>query len=485
MSSKKDRPKFSSNIKTHIFDNGLRLIYEHPHTSLPITSINTFCDIGSADEPENLRGAAHFIEHMCFKGTKKVPKASKIYLAYDDVGAILNAYTNKQFTQYVVKTAADYTHNCIDLMSDMILNSKFDRDQFVKEQKVVIEETLRSGDDAARDVADLTEAAIYKGSPYAFPIDHFDYHSKQPYDYADVVKLYRQFYQPDRMVVSVVSTLSFEEIKRMVEKSYFIKIKGTAGSLKIPPIQDNQGSLNLNGTVGSLNLVEKPNTKTIHLNVSFRTCNMYSDDRYVLDVLKHILSGTFGSLLSTLLREKNGLTYTSKAYTTYYEQSGDFTIYAQVDSRKILTSGPPIKHNKVMSKRGHSIRKNKTQSRKKSLPGVLPLIMKLLTHLVKHGITEKELTVAKHNIHGKMAIGLEDSMSQSAHNGRHLLLYPDEPVVPCDEYYDVHLKSITVKQVNDVIRKYFHNENMYVCMVGSIHKVIGKNESYLRSFIVI
>jgi predicted Zn-dependent peptidase len=56
----------NTNFQTHIFDNGLKIIYQKSYSILPITSIQVFCDVGSAHEPENMRGFAHFIEHMCF-----------------------------------------------------------------------------------------------------------------------------------------------------------------------------------------------------------------------------------------------------------------------------------------------------------------------------------------------------------------------------------------------------------------------------------
>ena len=477
MTSKNDK----YNISTHIFENGLRLIYEPPHTSLPITSINAFCDVGSVNEPDNLRGAVHFIEHMCFKGTKKIPKAKNIYLAYDDVGAILNALTNKQYTRYVVKTAVDYTHNCIDMMSDMMLNSTFNHTEFVKEQKVVTEETLRLADNAAADVANMADADIYSGTPYEWPVDTFAYHDNKQYDYKSIINLYHKYYHPSRIVLSIVSPLSFETIVGMVKKSYFSKkvkqlldiplvdaepigmdykgkvgrdFKGKVGSFNF----ESKVGRDFKGTVGSLNFKNKPNTETTHLTISFRTCNMHSPDKFVLDVLQHILSGTFGSILANLLREKNGLTYSSKADTAYYECSGDLTIYAQVNNRKLIKAGLNTKHNTTVSKK-------RTKSYK---PGVLPLLLKLISNLVKHGVTEKELTVAKNNIHGKMIIGLEDSMTQSAHNGEKLLLYPDETVVPLDQIYDVYVKPVSAKQVHDVIKKYFRNDNMYINIVGGL-----------------
>lgn len=432
-------PKFKSNIQTHIFDNGLRLIYEKPHTSLPITSIHAYCNIGSANEIDGIRGAAHFIEHMCFKGTKKIPQPRNIYLAYDEAGAVLNAMTEKRYTVYLVKTAADFTHNCIDMLSDMMLNSVFHRENFVKEEKVVIEEVLRTADDAEDIVGNLSGSVIYSGSSYAFPVDTVEYHQR-PFSYSKIVDIYRLFYRPENIILSIVSSLPFSQIIHMVNTSYFAR-KMAANMNNNPyniivPAQPN----NTNGGI-IYRMKSKPNTQTIHLNISFRTCSIYSDDWHTLSVLRHILSGTFGSILSTLLRDKNGLTYTSNANSTYYEHTGDFTIYVQVDHHKILKNG------------------------KKQ--GVLPIIIQLLNQLVNHGISANELKIAKQNIRGKMTIGLENSMTQSRHNGLEWLLYSDvNKIVPVDKLYDVNVKPITVKNIHDVIRKYFHKTSMFVCMVG-------------------
>ena len=467
-STSKLTSKNTSKIQTHIFSNGLRLIYEQPYSSLPITSINAFCDIGSANETDDTRGVAHFIEHMCFKGTRKIPHYSDIYTVYDDAGAYLNAMTNKRYTNFIVKTSAEFTHHCIDMLSDMMLNSTFDRNSYEKEHKIVIEEALQSEDDPVSEISDLSEMVLYAGTSYSYPIDIFAYHNakknKRVFSYKNVVEMYRLFYRPDNIVLSIVSSLPFPEIKKMVEASFFIHnppknalpkkeyscslVNKYAIKYDLPNIIDTTiaPTATIHHTSGITYAMKvKPNNETIHVNISFRVCNMFSADRHILDVLRSILSGTFGSILRNILREKNGLTYSSNTYTTYYERSGDFTIYAQVDRHKILYY----------------------KSGNKQKPGVLPIIIKLLNSLIKNGVSEQELAVAKRNIRGKMAIGLENSMSQSNYNGQKWLLYSNsEPIVPIDQIYDVYVKPVSITQINDAIKTYFHKETMFISMVG-------------------
>jgi len=431
-----------SKIETHTFTNGLRLIYERPKNSLPITSIYAYCNVGSVHEPDSIRGAAHFIEHMCFKGTKKIPKSKDIFAVYDNVGAFLNAFTEKRYTRYVVKASDEYAHNCIDMVSDMMLNSTFNRKEFVKEEKVVVEENLRDRDNAESDLGDLTESLLYKGSSFSFPIDMIEYHRDGPFDYDKIMQFYRHFYRPENIVVSIVSQLPFKEIVRMVQESYFSKVVKSIPLKTTHPLYAMQ--LSTVQTQGlQCVLMKKPGINTVHMNISFLTCNQTSRDKHVLNLLKHILSGTFGSKLTTLLREQNGLTYTSGASTTYYEHAGDFTIYAQMNNEKVFRNGS---------------RESK---------GVLPLIINMLNGLIKKGVSDAEFKTAKRNFRGKIQIELEDSSVLAGHNGRDLVLYSDpDNIIPYSRFFEHYIEPITRADILAVIHKYFKKERMVVTMVS-------------------
>jgi predicted Zn-dependent peptidase len=143
-----------------------------------------------------------------------------------------------------------------------------------------------------------------------------------------------------------------------------------------------------------------------------------------------------------LLRDKNGLTYVSTVNTTYHEHAGDFSFYAQLTPSKILKNG-----------------KN---------PGVLPLIIGLLNDLVKHGVSERELNTAKLNLNGKMLLVLEQSDSQSLHNGIEYLMKRDvSKITPLDKVCEKHLNSISVSQINSAILKYLKPSTMNVFVIGN------------------
>lgn len=435
---RKTEPKPNGKIRSHIFSNGLRLIYEPPYTNIPITTIYAYCNVGSVNESNNLRGASHFIEHCIFKGTKKLTNL-EIFNNYDNAGASLNAFTERRVTYYFVKMDAKNTEICIQTLGDMMLYSTFPSSEFVKEEKVVIEENLIATDNAEITISDLYNSIMYAGSSYEHPIDDISFH-KRPFCRKDVIDYYHKFYRPNQIVLSIVSTLSFQKIVKMIEHSPFSKYKPL--SMPIPDKYAIQFCSPRPQSGIIYKVLKKSNIETLHLTISFRTCSFFSHDKYIFELLQHIMSETFGNMLSVLLRENNGLTYTSSTINQNIETTGDFTIYAQLNKTKLLRNGI------------HNL-------------GVLPLIISLLNDLVQHGVPNKTFKTAKTNMRGQMMLDTEKSNIQASRNGLEWLLRSKiDAVIPYQDLYESTIAPITQKDLHHVIRHYFKKSSMVVCLVG-------------------
>jgi predicted Zn-dependent peptidase len=383
-----------------------------------------------------LKGAAHFIEHMCFKGTKQVPLAKDIYKEYDNIGASFNASTEKEYTEYHVRTQDQYTAHCMQLLSDMVLNSVFKKQEFIKEEHVVIEENIRNADDTIDILFEISQKILYKGSSYEYSIDTLDYH-KTKFKYEKVLELYHQYYQPSNMILSVASNLSFETILKMVKNTYFLRkqqklICSTSYPIYTIPVQSEI----------QYDISEKPNRNAIQIVISFRTCSAHNNDKHSLRLLQHILSETSSSRMYILLREDNGLTYTSDIYTTYYEHSGDFTIFAELDNTKLIHNG---------KKRG-----------------VLPLVIGMLNDIIKNGITTSEIRDINTNFISKNVFKMEHNSWQASYNGVELLSKKiDEQIVPYKDQYNMYYKNIGKSDIERVIKTYLKKSNMNVCVIGT------------------
>jgi predicted Zn-dependent peptidase len=175
------------------------------------------------------------------------------------------------------------------------------------------------------------------------------------------------------------------------------------------------------------------------VNIAFQTCHYWSNEKYVLNFLADILCNLFSSRLYKLLRQDYGLVYSIHASTSYYECGGDLTIATQFNASSF-------------------IQKNK--------PSVLPLIIKELNKLIKTGVSQSELTTCKHNIRGRLLLGLEDSDTKTNHNGYSLLYQSPTEIVPYSKEYKTYYEPITKAQVNACIRKYFCLDRMCVSVIG-------------------
>lgn len=422
--------------QTHTYDNGFRLIYEKAPLNTIMTSINVMCDIGSI----HTHGAAHFIEHMCFKGTRDLPNTHAISQIFDKTGAYINAYTDRRYTcYYVVGTNANLGEH-VKTVADMLLNSKFIKTEYEKEHQVIREEMSKDADDSETIVMENADKCIYAGSPYENPTDLLKYHiGAHQLKHADVLEIYNQYYVPSRMILSICSTNTFAEVKRCVDASYFAKSQKTSSAIK-PLILSVTPQTGIQFTIQ-----RKSGIVPTFMCIGFRTCAITNLDRYAFKVLKTILSDSLNGRLFFLLREENGLTYTSYVECEYFEHLGDFKIYAECVSNKVFRNSGNTK-----------VLKN---------PGTFPLIMKMIRDLIKNGITREELALAKGQLEGKFSLKAEECEVIAKHNGKNALM--ELPDVRYSDVYEKYLKPITKKMVDDCICKYFRRDGMTVSVVSN------------------
>jgi predicted Zn-dependent peptidase len=325
---------------------------------------------------------------------------------------------------------------------------------------------IQDADDAEETALKNADAVIFAGSHYEYPVDELKYHSgKHALQYDKLVEMYRTFYIPSRMILSVCSANSFDAICEAVDKSCFIKErpKELRGC---PPAVD----LTLTPQQETIYKIAKMPINPAHICVGFRTCSIYDADRYLLKMLKKILSGSMSSRLFMILREDNGLTYSSYTESEHYENAGNFVFYAECDSTKVFVNGG-ASSNRVASNGGESSKNVASNGRARSnggarsKPGVYPLIMKLIHDLVKHGITREELEIAKSSYRGTMAVSKENAESIASYNAKNIL-YQRSDAPSFENRYKTYIDSMTVVDINACIKKYFRRENMVVSVVG-------------------
>lgn len=422
-------------IKTLDTVKSLRIVHQKPTINTIVASIQVFCDVGSVHETgyetEGNRGSAHFIEHMCFKGTKLLPTARDVNLVFDKTGSESNAYTDRRHTCYYVTTNVEHVQKCIEVLGDMLLNSVFDKGEYIKEREVVKEEAIKDEDDAELLAIVKNDAILYDGTPYANTVDELKYHvGKHVLQYDAVVAMYKKYYVPGRFIVSVCSNHKFEDICKWSTKAFLTETTTKPESC----------SLDL-GQLKPLNnltiVIEKRKISPILVCIGFRTCSMHDPDKYPLKILKSVLSGRITSRMFMLLREENGLTYSSYASCDFFEHMGDFKLFAECNPTKFI--GKPNT--------------------------VLPLLVKMVEDLVKHGIKEDELELTKQSIEGNYKMKRENPYIIAKYNGKNMLMGIKGPAY--QDKFNVFYKPITREQVNACIKKYFNWNNAVISVVGA------------------
>lgn len=418
-------------VQTKKYDNGFRVVYQKSVGCSDTTSIQVFCNIGSIHEPEESRGSAHFIEHMCFNGTKKLKTSRNVNLIFDKTGSVSNAFTDRRYTLYFVTTDKTNASLCISTLADMLLNSVFDKNVYLKEREVVKEEAIKDEDDYELLAQSTADKQLYAGSPYENTVDELKYHvGKLNLKYENVLKTYKKYYIPSNLILSVCSSLSFDEVCKFAEQSDFVKQCHTE---PIPAL-----NLYIKPQTDVVYYIQKRHTTPAHLCIGFRSCSMTNADKYPIKLLKTILSGKINSRMFMILREENGLTYTSYANTDFFEHLGDFKLYAECESSKLMKNG--------------------------AKPGVFPILTHMIDDLIKNGVTEEEITTAKGFIKGMNKMNSEDPYVIAKYNGKNTLFGITNAPSYVDKFQK-RIQPVTRADIHACIKRYFKREGMVVSVV--------------------
>ena len=155
--------------KKYLLDNGLKVIIA-PMKGTRAVTVLILVGIGSRYESEQLNGITHFLEHMFFRGTGKRPSAKVISETIDRVGGELNAYTDEESTGFFIHLASRHLELGLDVLSDMLLNSKFEIKEIEKEKGVILEEINMHQDKPDMQVVNIYKSLLYGKQPLGWEV---------------------------------------------------------------------------------------------------------------------------------------------------------------------------------------------------------------------------------------------------------------------------------------------------------------------------
>ena len=409
------------NYTRTLLANGLRVL-TISMPSLESATVLVMVGAGSRYERRENNGISHFLEHMAFKGTQKRPSAMDISSLIDGMGGEFNAFTSKEYTGFYIKSARARVETSFDVLSDMLMNSKFDQTEIQKERGVIIEEINMYEDMPGRKIHDIYENLLYGDTPLGWDIsgekDVIQKMNRQDFiDYMD------SFYSADNLTIVVAGGIEEKKVLDLSEK-YFSPMRTfkTASPL---PIKEDQKKQAL--------LIRPKQTEQIHIALGVRTVDIKSDKRYALSVLSAIMGGGMSSRLFHEVREKRGLAYYVRTTSDEYTDAGTLVTTAGIDPKRVEEA------IKVMVDEYAKISAGKMDLKK------------------------AELTKAKEFLKGHLVLDLEDSRSVAGFYATQEILEdhienPDESLQKID--------AVSLDEVNAVGQEFFKNESLNLALIG-------------------
>ncbi|HNQ92052.1 MAG TPA: pitrilysin family protein [Alphaproteobacteria bacterium] len=210
------------NARTAMLDNGMQIVVIENHRA-PVVTHMLWYKVGSADEPhgDGVSGAAHFLEHLMFKGSKAIP-AGEFSKLIRSIGGDDNAFTSWDFTAFFQSVPARYLPNVMALEADRMINLSLAEKDILSERDVIIEERrMRTDNDPQSLFMEKLRAGLYTNAPYAEPIIGWkDEMPKLGRD--DVMNYYHTWYTPSNTILVVSGDVNFEQVRTWAAKYYGI-----------------------------------------------------------------------------------------------------------------------------------------------------------------------------------------------------------------------------------------------------------------------
>ncbi len=306
-----------------VLDNGIIVLSEYiPHVRS--VSLGFWINVGSRYENRENNGITHFIEHITFKGTKK-RTANEIAQSIEQVGGYFNAFTSKEHTCFYARVLDEYTPLAFDVLADLILNAKIDKNDVEKEKYVVIEEIKQTEDDPNDFIHEYFEQVLFKGHPFELPIlgtiaTVSSFTPKQLKEY------YKENYTVPSIIVAVAGNVTHSSIIKLCEQ-YFGKLVYTHNMKKEP--YSNPVTISKQQYV-----IEKP-IHQAHISLGTLAFAATDPNRYKLQVLNTLLGEGMSSRLFQNIREKYGFAYSVYSFYSPMSDIGSFGAYIATDNKHI------------------------------------------------------------------------------------------------------------------------------------------------------
>lgn len=412
--------------------NGIRVVTAKM-ASRDSSAIGIWLGVGGRYEDKKLKGIAHYLEHMVFKGSKKY-SCQEIKESIEGIGGALNGFTSEEFTCYLAKVPAKYLKLALGILSDMAFQPLILSKDAQKEKTVILEEIKMYLDLPQHYVLDLLDSLLWPDNPLGMNISG-TLETVSGINRDDLSGFKQKFYLPSRTVIAVGGNLEHEEVVAQVKE---INVKSSKEKkinfLKVTSQQKNP----------QFKFYHKE-TQQAHLAIGFQGLKRDHPDRFALGLLHVILGANMSSRLFQQVREVRGLAYEIATHIKRFADCGAFLIQAGVDNIKCFDA--------------------------------IKVIWQELKKIQEKRVSENEFSRAKEYFIGQLSLALEDTMEQ--------MLWIGESTSALDKIFTKEeiIKDVQKVKVGDLQRlakEIFRKEKLNLALIG---KLDSKEEAAIKSLL--
>ncbi len=401
--------------------NGIKIIAEEMPGAISC-AMSIWVKTGSVNENIKNNGISHFIEHMMFKGTEK-RSALDISKESESVGANLNAFTSQELTCYYTKVLGEHAMVPLEILLDMVFNSKLDDTELTNEKKVVLEEIKMYEDKPNNSAIKLAYSTLWNKHPLGRPIigtnETVSGLSK------DRIRQYlNDFYTPSNMVISIAGKFNIDDVVKLVVNST-PKTKTKTKEVKLPVLSTNSDVV-----------IQNKDINQAHLALVTKGISINDERKFTLAITEEILGGGMSSRLFQEVREKRGLAYTISSFSDSFKAGGLSGVYA----------GTSIKDSKL----------------------ALGLILDELNKMKTDGVQDEELKKAKVNLKSSILMNLESTAGRAERNAEQNIYYNKFFSTKAVSQF---IESVTNKDITELTRELFNPKHFTLAVVGNKKKL--------------
>jgi predicted Zn-dependent peptidase len=383
-------------------------------------TLGFFYCVGARSEPPDLSGITHFIEHTVFKGTKR-RSALDIAIEQDRLGGNLEAFTTHEETGFAIKVIDNQLASAFDLLADMLTSPTFDEDELKSEQRVIIEEMKMTDDSPEELLGELFIGQFFPNDGLGRPIAGTPATVKT-FDSATTRKYHGSTFHASNLVIVAAGNTRHEEVVELARSMDLRSSDAGVGQRQQAP-----------GTAADIALHQKPELEQAHLILGVPYVSAADERRYAADLLANILGGGMSSRLWQEVRERRGLAYNVGTSNAMYRDIGVFSVFAGTSPEQLAE--------------------------------VIDIVVEELSKVVKAGVTDGELELAKHQARASILMSLEDSAARAAALAQSEMVYGRQ--IPVEETL-ANIDAVTVEDTHQIAQEFIRSGSIAFAAIGDL-----------------